>query len=729
MANAEPFQSSLEHILAEMKRLDLMLRRAVLLARRARKGDVADEFRGLVITDENIDNMLGSVDFLGDIWKMDDEARRTVASIDEELENRQATIRERMQASDKAGQKLTLAHLAASCGLSPAEVDVLLIALAPELEPRYETLYAYLQNDVTRKRPSVDLGLNLICRTEQEKLNARDIFSPDSALPYFNIVELHEEPYDRHPTLLRRFLKMNEAVSRFLLEGQAAATPASKLLSPTLHVADLETSEQTRGELENLVSILTQGVERPVIQLWGDSEAPLMAAAESIASALGRDVLHLDISQAEVDSTSLGGSVRDAALWDTLFVLDNTKNATLDADRQKQSRREQQLWQHLSETAVPVVVLSSEDRFGPIPPQAQLWRMKIDPPDFESRRQAWGRALSRTVNDLDADRLADLFPFSGGRIQQISSLTVSRARLRDPQQPSPKMSDVMTAARDLTTPNLQRYALMIEPKHTWGDLVLPEDRLQQLHAVASRLQYRNIVHREWGFAEKLVRSRGLSAMICGPTGAGKTLAAEVLAHELSLHLFQIDLSAVVSKYIGETELRLSEIFREAELSQSLLFFDEADALFGKRTEIKDAHDRYANIEVNYLLQRMEQYQGLVVLATNFQKNLDEAFLRRLHFVLEFPFPDEDAREKIWRLHLAGAPADPEVDFQFLASQFQLSGGSIRNVVVEAAFLAAEQRGPKGPITMEHLLEALKHEYQKQGKLVMKTDLGRYARVG
>jgi SpoVK/Ycf46/Vps4 family AAA+-type ATPase len=207
------------------------------------------------------------------------------------------------------------------------------------------------------------------------------------------------------------------------------------------------------------------------------------------------------------------------------------------------------------------------------------------------------------------------------------------------------------------------------------------------------------------------------------------MAADVLANELSLHLFQIDLSTVVSKYIGETELNLNAIFHEAELSQSLLFFDEAESLFAKRTEVKDAHDRYANIEVNYLLQRIEQYQGVVVLATNFQKNLDEAFLRRLHHVVEFPFPDEEAREKIWRLHLAGkAPKADDLDYGFLASQFQLSGGSIRNVVVEAAFLAAEELGVKGPISIDHVIEALKHEYQKQGKLVMKTDLGRFARV-
>jgi SpoVK/Ycf46/Vps4 family AAA+-type ATPase len=201
------------------------------------------------------------------------------------------------------------------------------------------------------------------------------------------------------------------------------------------------------------------------------------------------------------------------------------------------------------------------------------------------------------------------------------------------------------------------------------------------------------------------------------------MAAEVLANALSLTLFQIDLSSVVSKYIGETEAHLSAIFGEAESAQCLLFFDEADSLFGKRTEVKDAHDRYANLEVNYLLQRIEQYDGVVVLATNLQRNLDDAFLRRMHEVVDFPFPDERQREQIWRRHLpTSAPVDPDIDFAFLARQFKLTGGYIKNAVMTAAFLAA--RNAKN-IGMEEMIRGVKIELQKQGKLVMKSDFGRF----
>jgi len=727
MAKAEPFANSLEHILAEMRRLDLLLRRAVLLSRRSRSGDVPEEFRGLVISEDNVDQMLDSVDFLGDNWRMDDATAKSAAGIDRELETRQAEIRARMQASEEAGQRLALFHLASTFGLSPAEVDVLLIALAPELEPRYETLYAYLQNDVTRKRCTVNLALNLICRTEQEKLQARDIFAPDSTLIYFHLLELHEEPYDRSPTLLRRFLKLDDSVARFLLERQPTLASKGELLPARLPLSELETSERARNELQNLAAALTHDEsESAVVQLWGNGQAPLKEAAESLAVALVRDMLFVEMADLDYDSSKLAEVARDAALWDNLLVLDCSRPLLVEADRERQARAEQQFWKRIGGNNGVVVALNTTDRFVPIPTQSKVWRIKIDAPDFAARRLSWTNAMGGRVTDFDANRLADLFTFSGQRVQQIANLASSTATLRDPAEPRPTMNDVMTAARDLTTPNLQRYALMVEPKHTWDDLILPPDRMRQLHSIVSRLRYRSIVHQDWGFGKKMVRGRGLSVLFSGPSGAGKNLAAEVLASELSLHLFQIDLAAVVSKYIGETESRLSEIFREAELSQSLLFFDEADSLFGKRTEISDAQDRFANMEVNFLLQRMEQYEGLVVLATNFQKNLDDAFLRRLYYAVEFPFPDEEAREKIWRLHLAGVPVDQDVDYKFLANSFVVAGGSVRNVVLEAAFHAAEERGLTGPISISHLLDALKREYQKQGKLVMKADLGRYA---
>lgn len=726
----QPFRDSLDHILAEMKRLDLMLRRAVLIARQTRAGDTPPEFRGLVISDQNVDRMLNSVDFLGDIWKLNSSLTESIETLDSELERRQEDIRARMEATTQAGEKLALQHLAAACALSPAEVDVLMIALAPEMEPRYETLYAYLQNDVTRHRPSVDLSLNLICRTEQEKIQARQIFSSDGPLLYFHLIELEEESYDRNPTQLRRFLKMDSTVTRFLLERQPRRTETSQLIVTERTIADLEASAATRTELSNLADALTHnGTDHAVIQLWGANEMLLKQAAETLAHALNKDVLHANLANLAPDDDKLGSLIRDAVLWDNLLVVTRSASESTSSATERGNEAEEKLLKRIAESNLALVLLNTKEQFGSVDGSTHLWRLQIRNPDYEMRREAWRNALAHSVADIDSDRLADTFSFSAETVQQTASLALSRARLRDPLNPQPTMADVLTAGRDLTTPNMQRFAIPINPRYGWADLVLPPEQMRQLRGVAARIQYRSTVHRAWGFGKKLSRGRGLGVLCSGPTGTGKTMTAEVLARELCLSLFQIDLASVVSKYIGETEERLSLIFREAELSQSLLFFDEADALFGKRTEISTAHDRYANIEVSYLLQRIEQYEGLVLLATNFQENIDDAFLRRLHCVIRFPFPDEAAREKIWKLQFPPeAPLAKDVDFRFLATQFKISGGSICTAALEAAFLAAQQSGAEKLISMDNIVEAVKMELLKQGKLVMKSDLGRYSRA-
>jgi SpoVK/Ycf46/Vps4 family AAA+-type ATPase len=266
---------------------------------------------------------------------------------------------------------------------------------------------------------------------------------------------------------------------------------------------------------------------------------------------------------------------------------------------------------------------------------------------------------------------------------------------------------------------LQTLAHKCELLFAWEDLVLPDRTLQQLQEVADSVRFRYRVHSEWRFDRKLGKNSGISVLFSGLSGTGKTMAASVLARDLNLELYKIDLASVVSKYVGETEKNLNRIFDEAEYSSAVLFFDEADALFGKRSEVKDAHDRYANIEVAFLLQRMEQFSGLAILATNISRNIDSAFVRRIQHVVEFPFPDPAHRERIWRgMFPEEAPLDVDVDFPFLARQFELSGGNIRNVAAAAAFFAAEN---DRPISMEHLVRATAREFQKLGKLPSRAE--------
>lgn len=725
--SAEPFRDSLEHILAEMRRLDLMLRRAVLISRQSRTGDTPEEFRGLVISEQNVDHLLDNVDFLGDVWKLDDAVAKSAETIDEELSKRQAEIRSRMEASAETGEKLALQHLATCFGLSPAEVDILLIAIGPELDTRYETLYAYLQNDVTRKNPSVNLALDLICRSEDEKIKARQLLSPDAPLIHHRLIELHEESYDRHPTELRQFLRIDPTVTRFLLERQLRQSGAAQLIVTEKEIDGLETSEVCRQELKNLADALDKnGTELAIVQMWGGLDAPLKDAAFALSNALHKDVLYAESRKLDVDAATL---IRDATLWDNLLVVDRIDIDLHDGEQAKEGQSESLLLKSVMESDLTVVFLRADEQFLKPPGSAHLWRVKVEPPDFAQRREQWQTALAK-VPDADADRLADLFTFGGEQIRQAASLAETCATLRDPDHSQCTMDDVLAAVRDLTTPNIERFAVPIEPRYEWKDIVLPAEQMKQLRSLAARVKFRSVVHNKWDFGSKMSRGRGLAAIFTGPPGTGKTCTAEILAKELSLRLFQIDLAAVLDKYIGESEKRLKLIFREAELSQSLLFFDEADALFGKRVEVNEARDHYANMQTNYLLQRIEQYQGVVILATNFLENIDEAFLRRLHCMVRFPFPEQKAREQIWRLQFPDkAPRAGDIDFAFLASHFNLAGANIRNVVLEAAFLAAQEEKPEDRIiSMNHIIEALRNEYSnKLGKLIMKTDLGPYSR--
>jgi SpoVK/Ycf46/Vps4 family AAA+-type ATPase len=287
------------------------------------------------------------------------------------------------------------------------------------------------------------------------------------------------------------------------------------------------------------------------------------------------------------------------------------------------------------------------------------------------------------------------------------------------------MEDLELACRRHSNQRLNSVAHKITPLYRWDDLVLPADQSKMLREITAQVKHRSLVYEKWGFERKLSLGKGLNVIFAGQSGTGKTMSAEIIAGELRMDLYKIDLSNVVSKYIGETEKNLERIFTEAGESNAILFFDEADSIFGKRSEVKDAHDRYANIETGYLLQKMDEYEGIVILATNLRKNLDEAFVRRMHFVIEYPFPEEEDRYQIWsRVFPKEMPLAESVDLRFMARQFKIAGGNIKNIALTAAFLAASD-GSDAVVEMLHLIRATRREFQKMGKLITETDFGMY----
>jgi len=717
------FPDSVAQLRAELDYLDLMLRRAVLVARAGRPSNDPEPLRGLVITEDWVDGLLDSLSD-GDQSR---SSRDALPELEDEIANRRRDNDARAAASLREGRAPSFSRLTQLCRLGDAEAGLVLIALAPELDVRYETIYAYLQDDATRKRPGVAMALSLIGRTFEERIAISRSLAPSAPLMRLRILELGEDAHERRPTLLRKFLKLDDSVLRFLQDQPPASMAGVKVAMQAADAPEPSISSRTRETLKALL----RGLDRSpsggaVLHLLGRADAPLEEVANAIGGGLRRPLLIVDTARLTEDPDLEAAIVRDAILWNALPVLPGANAAAAPADRSQASAAEGQLLSRLHEAGRDAIVLGG-DELQRFPPSARLWRLTVEAPDAAERRDHWAAVAQGRYADADLDRLADMFPFGRARIGQAMALAHTGAALRDPDAPEPTVDDLVAAGRAFATPNLQRFAVVASLRYDWDDLVLPDDRKRQLRTVAARVANRQTVHRDWGFGEKLSRGRGVAVLFSGPPGTGKTMAAEVLAQALCLELFQIDLSTVVSKYVGEAEKQLSAIFAEAERCQCVLFFDECDAIFGKRTEVKDAHDRYANTEVNYLLQRLEQYDGIVLLATNFQKNIDEAFLRRLHDSIEFPFPDDAAREQIWRKQFPKqAPVDPALDFAFVAKQFKLPGGNIRNAALYAAFLAAEAGGRGATIGMEHVLEGVRREFQKQGKLVMASDMGGYA---
>jgi SpoVK/Ycf46/Vps4 family AAA+-type ATPase len=349
-------------------------------------------------------------------------------------------------------------------------------------------------------------------------------------------------------------------------------------------------------------------------------------------------------------------------------------------------------------------------------------RLEFPAPGHAERVRLWHTALDGLDGTaLDVAAVSAKFRMSGGQISDAAATARNLAHVRAPGKPQVTQDDLEEACRLQSNRALGALAQRITPRHTFDDIVLPADRMAQLREIANQVRYRAQVYEAWGFERKLATGRGLAALFAGSSGTGKTMAAVVLALELGLDLYKIVLSTVVSKYIGETEKNLARVFAEAASSNAVLFFDEADALFGKRTQVRDAHDRYANLETSYLLQRMEQHEGVVVLATNLRKNMDDAFVRRLHATIEFPVPGVEDRRRIWeRIWPEEAPVDGGVDLDLLARQVDLPGGNIRNIALAGAFLAAADGGV---VTMEHLVLATRREYQKMGKILTSGEFG------
>ena len=713
------YDTNLQHISEELKRIDLLLHLHVLKIRQ--KKEVVDGFQGLYVSDEEINSILD------DTYPANDEDQhiKTIIELIAELEQE---IEEKKVESLGRGITLTLPLLANIFGLTPLEIDVVLICMAPELDTKYERLYAYLHNDATKKQPSVDLALKLVCNTKEEKLYARQIFDVSAPLVKHHILQFIDAPEEGKKTLLTRFIKVNDRIINYLLGFNLIDTkiePFTELIQPQTDLEEIFLPEELKREIDGIINCreLTDGTK---CFLHGPYGVGKKTVAQCMCKELGIALLTVDLAylvntDADFEAV-ISRSFREAKLQDSAIFLAHFER--LFSEDTKNVLYKNILVNALENCSGIVFIASEQPLELAVELPKGIFDIEIPVPDYAMRKTIWEQYLTGKNSEEDVSALANKFKFTAGQIKDAIASARKLAVLHEREAIT--LEDLYNGCRAQSNQKLTALAKRIKPKYHWDDLILPKEKKEQLEEVKNYIKNKGVVYHDWGFDDKLSLGKGLNIMFSGTSGTGKTMAAEVIASELGLDLYKIDLSMVVSKYIGETEKNLNRIFKEAEQSNAILFFDEADALFGKRSEVRDSHDRYANIEISYLLQKMEENEGIVIMATNLSQNIDDAFMRRMHFNVEFSFPEEEYRYKIWRsLFPKEAPIAEDIDFEFLAKKFKLAGGNIKNIVVNAAFLAAEE---SGSITMEHVIKAAKREFQKIGKVCSQSEFGKYYEV-
>ena len=630
-----------------------------------------------------------------------------------------------------------LLWLQSTYGLSDFDLDVIVIALAPEVDLRYERLYAYVQDDVTKKRPTVDLALNLLCSCAEEKIEERTRFAADAPLVQHGLIHLLADPHQDQPPLLARYLKLDEQIVRLLLGDDSLdprLAPFCRLKQPSAILDDQPLNPETKRALDVLTKLARE--ERLPLRLYfqGPSGSGKSQTAEAMAHEIGVRFLSADLAKSPATLADFEAALvcllREASFRDAVLYLYG-----LDALREEEQQgRYQCLLRAVAECRRTTLLSGTQDWIPSVSGPAGVTVVSFAMPRFEERRAQWVSSLAQSGASLapaELDALSARFRLTPKQIDHAVASACNLAIWRAAseyatQKPNrvldqkPDLRDFFRCAREQTGHDLAGMARKIEPKYKWDDIVLPEEIKTQLKEVCQRVTYQHQVLNNWGFGNKLSMGKGVNVLFSGSSGTGKTMAAEVIASELGLDLYKIDLSQIMSKYIGETAKKIDAIFKAN--VNGILFFDEADALFGKRSEVKDAHDRYANIDVSYLLQKMDECKGIAILATNLHDNMDQAFLRRLAFCVHFPFPDEAHRRRIWeRAWPREAPLGKNVDLDVLASEFKLSGGNIKNIALAAAFLGATE-GVQ--INAQHVLHATSREYQKLGKTLARASDGR-----
>ncbi|MEN6325584.1 MAG: ATP-binding protein [Syntrophomonas sp.] len=683
------------------------------------------KLKGLVITDAEVEQLLGEPQAF-----LDYDQDQAIKLLLKKIDGIQAGISKRRELSRQKGIFLALSHLSEVFGLDPFEEQCIFISLAPELDRKYEKLFAYLQDDINLKFPTVDLVQRLLCRDKEDRLYSRVFFSPDGKLFKYFL----ESGEDAALSSLTYKLKLKDRVIRFLIYNEDMDTALAErveIINPEYAPAPLvlgkDLIERLIRYVENNYDASKQHQKSLLFLLWGRIGSGKKLQVHHFCHRFEQKLIMVDLKKVISGSTPLKESL-EPVLFEAVLHRAVVCFTHLECLFDEEGNDEKIfILLDVFRLFKGILFLLSEVQWKPRErfKEHVYIAIPVELPQENERKTLWEHFAR--ANDFagktDWAVVSNKFDFTPGQIEN-AVITAKNLSSWDKDYPGElTRENLYSACYGQVHHHLERKATPIKAKYDWEDLILPDEQKQQLQNACNQVRYRNVVYGDWGFHNKLAYGKGLSILFSGPPGTGKTMGAQVIASELMLEIYKIDLSQVISKYIGETEKNLREIFDEAKYSNAILFIDETDALFGKRSEVKDAHDKYANIEVAFLLQKMEEYDGITVLATNYMKNIDEAFLRRIQFIIHFPFPDAQHREKLWRgIFPRETPLADDVDYKYLGKKFEVAGGSIKNMAVYAAFLAAERNCPVG---MAEIITAARFEMKKTGKVLVQEEFPEY----
>ncbi|MFN6500733.1 MAG: ATP-binding protein [Nostoc sp. DedQUE01] len=587
--------------------------------------------------------------------------------------------------------------------LSSFESDLLLLCAGMELNGDFGKLCANFHGDPQRAYPTLSLALATLPHVHW------DAIAPNAPLRHWRLIQIG----DAHALTLSP-VRIDERILHYLTGIQYLDERLAGIIEPLQEVSDLVPSHQQLAERVAAVWSQAHKINSlPIVQLCGNETISKRAIAARICQLQGLSLWVMPAQVIPQAPSELDNLIR---LWTRETILSRCALLLDCNELDSNDTARLNAIAHFIERVNGFLILTSRERMRL--PQRLVVTFDVHQPTIKEQGVVWQDALMAIAPQMNGQvkTLVEQFNLSAATIRAACAEAAGQLA----QTPENDIGEILwDACRMQARPRLDELAQRIEPSGDWEDLILPEAQKQILREIAAHVRQRSTVYNTWGFAGKGGRGLGISALFAGGSGTGKTLGAEVLAHRLRLDLYRIDLSSVVSKYIGETEKNLRRVFDAAEQGGVILLFDEADALFGKRSEVKDARDRYANIEVSYLLQRMESYPGLAVLTTNLKSAIDTAFLRRIRFVVQFPFPDTAQRAEIWRRVFPANTPTADLDALQLA-RLNVAGGNIRNIALNAAFLAADAGEP---VQMKHVLRAAQTEYTKLEKPLTDAEIG------